>query len=117
MINAIIYIALFYAINRFIPGSRLDSDSWNPYVFIPVLSISVGLIEGTIAAISQRSISIIFLAPILHLILNVAAWFSCKIIPWTRQADGSPTENGFIIVVVIFSVILNSIFSALKENS
>jgi hypothetical protein len=117
MINAIIYIALFYVINKFIPGSRLDNGSWNPYVFIPALSISAGLIEGGITAIAKRSISIIFIAPILHLALNVAAWFSCKLIPWTRQADESPTENGFIIFVVIFSMILNSIFSALKENS
>ena len=116
MLNAIIYVALFYIINKFIPNVKLENGSWDPYIFIPALSLSLGLIEGLITYIASRKAIFLFLAPIYHLIINVCTWHVCKMLPWTKNIDGSPSEYGYLIVVVVFSIALSTMLESLKKN-
>ena len=108
MLTALFYYGAYYLATKFIPGVKLENGGFNPFIFLPALGIIVGLLDGLISLVFNRNIFSIILSPIIYTVLTVFAWVIAKFLPWTRNAEGIPTENGFLIIAILLTVVVSS---------
>ena len=110
MLTALFYYGAFYLVTKFTPGAKLENGEFNPFIFLPALGILVGLMDGLVSLIFTRNIFSFIFSPFVYLILTAFSWVIAKLLPWTRNAEGVPTENGFLIVAILLTVVVSSSF-------
>ena len=108
MLTALFYYGGFYLVTKFIPGAKLENGEFNPFILLPVLGILVGLLDGFVSVIFTRNIFSLIASPFIYLTLTALSWVIAKLLPWTRNAEGVPTENGFLIVAILLTVVVSS---------
>ena len=116
MLSALLYYGAFYLVARIVPDLRLESGALNPVVFLPAIGIAVGLCEGLLALVIARKIVPLLAGPLANVVIATVAWFIAKFLPWTRGADGTPTDNGFLITVCVLAAVLSAVRSSSSRN-
>jgi hypothetical protein len=108
MLTALFYYGAYYLVSKFMPGVRLENGEFTPFIFLPALGIIVGILDGLISLVITRNILSLVLSPVIYTVLTVFSWVIAKLLPWTRNAEGIPTENGFLIVAILLTVVVSS---------
>jgi len=108
MLTALFYYGAFYLVSKFMPGVRLENGEFNTMIFLPALGILVGLLDGLVSLIFTRNIFSFIVSPFIYLTLTALSWVIAKLLPWTRNAEGVPTENGFLIVAILLTLVVSS---------
>ena len=108
MLTALFYYGAYYLVSKFMSGVRLENGEFNPFIFLPALGIIVGILDGLISLVISRNIFSIILSPFIYTVLTGFSWVIAKLLPWTRNAEGMPTENGFLIVAILLTVVVSS---------
>ncbi len=111
MILGLFYYVAFLVVAKFLPGCNFSNADFNIWMLLPAVGLVVGLFDGCVSFLRMRSFSALIIAPFIHVVIMIIAWYVAKLIPWTRAVDGSPTENGLMLTAAVIGAVLSGVLS------
>lgn len=116
MLQAVYYYFAYTIVMKYMPGIKDESGQVDAKLFIASVGSLAGILDGLVSWLIYKNWFAIILSPLMHAALVAAAWFAAKLTPWTRDAAGVPTEEGFIGIAIVLVLFCSGFLNDIKEE-